>query len=336
MMIIRRLIYLMLCTVLLWGCSDSESFRISGELEGKPTMNLRVIYYADGTLHNNVIACREGEFEFYGKSRQPVVVEIFDYENHLLGRVYVRDGQSVSLDIDPADVFNVSASGTEENVRWARFLKDNSDSLRAGGTAANRAIGGYISAHPEDVVSTLLLVYHYNSSTDPEEADSLLQIIDPAARPGALTEGYNYQLARLVTHTATDSLPDFRIRRRGGLMESISPADSILTLIAVDNDEHGQQDSIHPALRRIHGRGGVRIVEIGIDSDTLSWYRRMTADSVAWVHGWSAGGLAGNALRGMGVQSVPYFIVCDSTGRPLHRGGAVRAVESYLQSLSNP
>lgn len=322
--------------VLFYGCSDSESFRISGEIEGKPTMNLRVIYYADGTLHNNVIACREGEFEYYGKSRQPVVAEIFDYENRLLGRAYIRNGESVTLELDGDNPLNVSASGTDENSRWARFLKENSDSLSAGAAAANRVIGAYINSHPEDVVSTLLLIYHYNAENNPAGADSLMQFIDPAWRPGSLTEGFNYQLQRLVSQSASDSLPDFRIRIRGGEMELISLAEQALTLIAVSNDENGQRDSIQAALQRIHRRGGIRIVEIGTESDTLSWYRHITADTVAWKRGWTAGGPAGNALRNMGIQSIPYFIVCDSTSRPLYRSSAIRAVENYIQTLSNP
>ena len=43
-------IIFVLAAVLMAACSSDEQFRVSGSVEGNPTMNMRAGYYADGAL----------------------------------------------------------------------------------------------------------------------------------------------------------------------------------------------------------------------------------------------------------------------------------------------
>jgi len=42
------------------ACSSDEQFRVSGTVEGNPTMNMRAGYYADGVYKTVITAVREG------------------------------------------------------------------------------------------------------------------------------------------------------------------------------------------------------------------------------------------------------------------------------------
>lgn len=321
--------------LLFTACADSDSFRLNGEIDTAPTMNLRVVYYADGALRTAVTAAREGEFEIYGSSRYPTVAEIYDYENHLLARTYLVNGQNVKLKITQGNRYLTEASGSDVASRWAEALKDNADSLMASPAAANNAIAAYVRAHPSDVVSTLMLVYDYHADIDPRGADELMQSIDAPARPAALTEGFNYQLQPLIASTAADSIPDLILRRKGARTDTLRPRSNPYTLIAIVRDNPGRRDSVIGTLRRLkrsYGRN-LEVWEISTDPDTGAWLRSIHADSARWEQAWTAAGVAGRGVSALGVPDIPYFIVCDSTARPLFRGVSTRQTESFIRSL---
>ena len=164
------------------SCTDNEQFRVNGTIEGKPTINLRAAYWADGAYRQLLTASRDGEFEFFGSSKTPAVVDIMDHEYRVIGRIYIANGQNVECTLDRSNPFNISASGNETVEKWTRFLKENADSLRSGSGTANAIIGRYVKANPADVVSTLLMLTAFDASADPAGADSLLFSIVVSAR----------------------------------------------------------------------------------------------------------------------------------------------------------
>ena len=93
----NRFIISILIAIAAAACTDHDQFRISGTIEEEPTMNIRVGYYADGVYRTLITVSEKGAFEFYGSSRQPTVVEIYDYEYRLLGRVYAANGQTLDV-----------------------------------------------------------------------------------------------------------------------------------------------------------------------------------------------------------------------------------------------
>ena len=109
----KRILYLAALVLALaaGACSDTEQFRVNGTIKGKPSQNLRVGYYADGVFHSQITAAREGEFEFFASSSQPAVLEITDYEYRPLGRLYVVNGETYTIEIDPADPYAEKAGG---------------------------------------------------------------------------------------------------------------------------------------------------------------------------------------------------------------------------------
>ena len=134
----KRILYLAALVLALaaGACSDTEQFRVNGTIKGKPSHNLRVGYYADGVFHSQITAAREGEFEFFASSSQPAVLEITDYEYRPLGRLYVVNGETYTIEIDPADPYAVKAGGSPVNERWSAFLRDKADALRADANTA--------------------------------------------------------------------------------------------------------------------------------------------------------------------------------------------------------
>ncbi len=312
------------------SCSDDERFRVSGHIEGNPTMNLRVGYYSRGAYQSLVTAAREGDFEFFGNSPQPAVIEIFDYDNRLLGRGYISNGQVLELRFDPADFYATEAEGNDVSSRWNAFLRSHGEALSTGDTVANRVIAEYIGTHPDDIVSTLLLTNHYNAGIDAAGADSLLELISATARPAALTESFNYQLQRLIT--ATDTIGTLTYFD-GDSARTLNPSAHHATAIVLD-DRDSRTDSIKEALAAMHRRRDATVLELGSDADMGMWRVHLTLDSAAWQRGWIASPLSSPQLEHLGITSVPFFLVCDSTGHIRYRGPSAAAARSILFTLT--
>ena len=72
---------------------------------------------------------------------------------------------------------------------------------------------------------------------------------------------------------------------------------------------------------------------MSMDADTMSWRRNVRADSVSWPTAWAAGAIAAPGVDRLGIPSVPYFIVADSTGRQLFRGRSIKQAEALVDSI---
>lgn len=326
-----------LAMLLAAACSDESQFRVSGTIEGKPTMNLRVGYYADNAYRTMITAVREGEFEFTGQASQPSLLEIFDHEYRLLGRLYVANGQEITCHLERNNPYSIIAQGNPVTQQWADFLRQKSDSLRAGSSSANEAIANYVLNNPSDVISTLLLVTSFDSAADPMLADSLLATIAPGARPGNLTEGYNFMLQRLVTDAATGPVATFAYRDSRDSIVSFCPEDYPVSMLVISDATDGRADSIVPALKRLsRKKTGIRpdaILDLMFGDDTIAWKRAIAPDSASWRQAWVPGRTAAPGIERLGVPSVPYVIVCDSTGAQIYRGKSIGEAEKTVRSL---
>ena len=324
----KNLIFL-LAVLLLWSCTDTEQFRVNGIIEGKPTLNLRVGYYADGAYQTQITAAREGEFEFYGSSKQPTLVEIMDYDYRPLARIYASNGETFDIELDQAKPLAARISGNDVTERWSAFLRDNQEALTTSKSKANEVVANYISSHPADVVSTLLLVTQYNAG-DAAEADSVMALIDPKARPSALTESFNFILQRLVSEQATDTIAPFRYANKNDSVRIFDPADSPLNLLVFDRGNNFRTDSVVPALSRLAKKKQLKILELDLEpfANTL----KGRSDTLPWTVGRMPGGVAAFGIEHLGVPSEPFFIVADSTGAQPLRPRYPAAAAAFINS----
>ncbi len=332
-----RMMATIVCAIMFWSCGDSETFTIEGTVDGNATINLRFVYYTNGTLTKGVTAARDGKFEYKGVAPIPTIVEILDNDYRLIGELYVANGDRIECKLTRNAPNSIEVSGSDISERWARFLKANDEKLSS--PSANAVIEDYVARNPSDIVSTLLMLTSYDASANALRADSVMSTINPDVRPGHLVDGFNTMLQRLVASTATEAVsPIPGINMRDSLVE-INPADRPLTLIVIsDNKGPGRSDSIVPALKRL-GRKALRpslqIADISVDRDTTAWHNSVRTDSASWKRIWVAGSLASPGIERLGVPQLPYFIVSDSTGSQLLRTPSVGRAEAFVDSCIN-
>ncbi|MCH5222260.1 MAG: hypothetical protein J1F05_08075 [Muribaculaceae bacterium] len=331
----KKLLHIFCGAIILMGlsCSDNDQFRVNGTIEGKPTMNLRVAYYSDGAFRTQITAAREGEFEFYGTARQPALIEVTDYEYRPLARLIAENGKTYKVKVDPTNRYRIDVSGGEINERWSKFLRENADSLELD---ANAIVARYVDEHRDDIVSTLLLLTVFDASHAIAEADSLMEMIAPEARPSSLTEGYNDVMQRLVTSVALGDVLPIKYIDQKDTIRSFNPAEQAYSIIMLSRDGDFRSDSIVPALKRLYKdykKSRLAILDFSLDSDEASWKRSIRTDSAEWSQGWGAGGVASLGVDRLGIPRVPFVIVCDSTGRQLYRGSEIATAEKIVNTI---
>ena len=319
----------MLCTA---ACGNSATFTVSGSIAGKPSMNLRGIYYTDGKVFTGVTAVREGDFIFEGTAPEDALVELYDNEYRLIGRLVARNGDKIKVDYDPADHSSLQIKGNPAAERWAEFSRNTA---HADATARNAAVVDYVSANTDDPLSAMLIMTEYDCHAGSASiADSLLTLLAPEARAADITAGYNAVLNHLNSTTSRSAISTIPYLAPGGRTKVFNPRRADISLIAVSRRGDGR-DSIVAVLRKLHGhktKKHLELLDLSVDPDTISWSLGVRRDSVKWTAGWVAGSISGLALDRLGLPSVPYFIVTDSAGRQLWRGTEIDDARNYIIS----
>ncbi|MDE6286044.1 MAG: DUF4369 domain-containing protein, partial [Muribaculaceae bacterium] len=265
------------------ACADDSRFTVKGTMEGAPTTNLRFAYYNGNAFVQGLTAVRDGEFTFGGVTREPAVIELFDNEYRPLGRLYAANGDEITCHVDPANPYRLTASGNLELQRWTRWLNDHAAPLLLQ-SVADSLVETYVAAHPADVVSTLLVVTMADASTPGglHRADSLLSLIEPAARPMAITGSFNALIE------ATLQGPDARLHDIVAHIfnhgrDTLRIADAPLWLITVSTDGPDRRDSLLPLLREAAaGKKAPAVLDISLDPDTTAGRRSVRRDSATW------------------------------------------------------
>ena len=333
----RRGVYIL--AALLWmclmaACGDDEHFKVTGTIEGAPTFNMRFHYFGDDALHTGITASREGKFTFAGSSRQPVMVEIFDNDYHLMGRLYARNGDEIKCVLNRQNPYKSTFEGNDVNKRWTKFINANAEVLLRPGDDANALIAKYVSDNPDDIVSAMLISGSYDAARDVAGADSLIRMLGPDAHPLNLIESFEYMLNRVATKEASKPVLPMTFADSDDSLRSYNPRHSRLSLIVISDNESGRADSIVPQLRRLrrtYNDKQLAIVDFSVDRDTTVWKQSIRNDSSRWLQGWGAGSLASPAISRLGVRSLPFFVVADSTGKQLYRGLSIAQALKYIK-----
>ncbi len=319
---------LTLLSAILPGCSGPDSFEVKGHVKGDATINLRALYYVDGALQSSIFPADRGSFAFKGRAPEGAVVEILDNDYRLLGRFYAVNGDEIDVTIDPKSPAAMKVEkGNEAAIRWAQWLNANAKILDGRNSKAiNALVAKYVKAHPQDIVSTLIVTTVYDASADPEGASKLLSSIAPEARPTALTDAFATLLTYADTSAGKRRVSPLTLMAQGDTVTTFSPRKHRLSLLVFSDENSGRADSIVPALRRLrkaHTDKALGIIDISLDTDTLAWQSSTRNDTATWDAAWGTGGIASAALRPLAIPRLPYFIVTDSVGSQIYRGASI-------------
>lgn len=317
-----------LMLVLTTACGGGSKIKLHGTVEGKPTQNMRLVYYNGDALQNVITGVRDGEFGIALGADSPVLVEIYDNDYHLMGRFYAAPGDEIEATLKPGQPYLAAYRGNDVSERYTAVCTPVAETLMRGGPEADRFIADYAAKHRDDIVSAILLTTSYDASRNPGQAAKLMDMLAPEAKPANLTAHYLTLLETVTPPARLDPVTPMTLRDLDDSLVTYRPAQSGRTLIVVSDAASGRLDSIVPVLRRLrrdHSASKLTILDFGTDAEQTSWRTHTLTDSVrdGWIQVWGPGRLAAPALQRLHIGTLPYFIVADSAGRQLYRGGSV-------------
>lgn len=312
------------------SCSNTSSFKIEGSVEGNANTNLRFVYAGDDVLNNVVTAARDGKFTFEGRSNEPTMVQILDNEYNPIGFFYVENGDNLKIQISGQPPRLTAIEGSEVNDRLIKWLTDNAAVVNGKDPKRlNNAIKAYITAHTDDVVSTMLLVALYDASSNPAEARQLLEKINADARPSQIADGLSMGLERVSSAEATGKVQPIEYLSYADSMTTFKPSAHKRSLLVFNGETRSRADSLMTGLRNAKN-DGVYVLEFTLTTDTFNWHASVRQDSTSWSHAWAPGGLGAPGISRLGISTLPYFIAVDASGRQLYRGPSLTAARRAL------
>ncbi len=329
-----NIILVAIMMLVLNSCSDPTTFTVKGNIEGEGTQNMRAVYYDDGGINLLIVPVDNGKFEFEANLNAPTLIEFFSANKILMGRAYVEPGDDIKCNLYNNAPYKAQIKGNDVSERWSKFLNDNIEiTASENSDKINSLIVDYINKNNADVLSTILLITEYHTPENNEEASKLLLAIAPEARPHDLIESYEALLDRSFNIKASEKLTMISHYSSTDSLKTFVPNESSYTIITFSNKDTRNDGELADSLRMLrksyHGKR-LQVIDMSLDEDTTIWKKSVKNDSATWRQGWIVGTVSSPSIERLGVSRLPFYIVADSTGKQIYRGGSIENAISMV------
>lgn len=310
---------LLLLTAVLASCS-SDSFKIDGTLVNLDGTAIRVLYQADSILVDEwVNVDKKGQFSFQGESAQPVLVNLLNHRGDPIVMVVAANGDHLKVKGDAGKALAVKVKGNRLNEEWQLFRDEHAGFYTdANHARLDAAIEKYVRENPDKMLSTVLLLADYSDYSDSEKVGKMLKGVNVEARPESLMlmfpdkllNSKKVNLPRITTLT---------LWKHGGGFEEVKLTDRV-TLLSLWAQPQKDREGVRAKLLAIQEKadGKVHVVDVLAESDTLSWHKTIAGED--WPHYWAPGGPLEQGVQLLGITSLPWYVVTDSTGLVIYSG----------------
>ena len=326
---------LFLAALIAAGCSKSDSFKVSGSIEGAGSSIVELLYCNDGSYTRLTTTAENGNFTLTGSSPSPAVAFLSVSNGSPLVELTVVNGADIHCDINPEKPFEVKIKGEKVNEEYAKFLNTNSEALSSADVARiNDAVKAFVVRNSKSMAATVALITKFRAADNEIAADSLMSLIAPEARPANLLANYNDVLAGQLSAESRENVNAITLINRNDSVVRYNPFRYKMTLFAFTGDGKLSRDSILPGLRSLrkdYTEKRLALIEVNTSPDSAIWKRVTEKDTATWEQTWQPGSLASPSFRRLAVARIPFFIVVDSVGTQVYRGSSVSAAERFVR-----
>lgn len=320
-------LYFLLLTIVLASCS-SDSFKIEGNITNLDGNTVRVVFRGDsGVVDELVNLDKKGRFTIEGVSEQPTIVNLMNAKSEPLAVVVVANGDHLKLKGDATQAMSIKVKGNKLNEEWQLFRDEHAAFYTdPNPSRQDAAIEKYVREHPADMLSTVLLMADYSDYSDRAKVKKMLESINEEARPESLTQAFMYSGSKTPTLPRLMSLT---LIKHGGNFEEIKLTDRI-HLISLWANPQKDRNTLIGKLQNLDE--AIRFIDVLAESDTLHWYQTIMNDPKGWQHYWAPGGPLEQGIQLLGITSMPWYAVTDSTGMVTYSGSSL---DDATKSASN-
>ena len=322
MKVLHYLALLLMLAVAMASCSG-DSFKIDGSVTNLAGDVVRVVFVGDsGLVDEWVNVDKKGRFSYRGVASGPVIVSLLDQRSQLMVSLVASNGDHVKVEGDASRPMAVKVKGSKVNEDWQLFRDEHASFYSNPNLSRlNAAIEKYVREHPADMLSTVLLIADYGDFSDSDKINKMLKGIDVKARPASLLQWFTGLSSRPNT-SAMPRIMTLTLVKHGGGFEEIGLTDQ-MTLISFWANPQNNRSALIAKLAEAGEKIG--ILDVLTESDTLRWHQTIAGDPKSWKHYWAPGGPLEQGVQLLGINSMPWFAVTDSTGMVVYSGPSVDA-----------
>ena len=315
-------LYLLLLTSFVLASCGSDHFKIDGKLAGVDGSAMRVVFLTDsGIVDEWVDVDKQGNFSYQGSASKPVIVSLLSQRGNLMVMLAATDGDHLKLKGDAGKPLGIKVSGNRLNEEWQLFRDEHAGFYTdANPSRLDAAIEKFVKEHPDDILSTVLLVADYSNFADRDKIAAMLDAIKSEARPeslvGALQDGTRDRHKRA---NAPRLMSLNLIKHGNSRFDEVKLTDRSTLVMLWANPFHNREalaDKIRVLLD--NGDNDVRVIDVLAEADTLRWHQTIAGES--WPHYWAPGGPLEQGLQPLKITSMPWYAVTDSTGVVTYSG----------------
>ena len=321
------------------SCGNDEEFVINCEIKGLGEKGVEMIYFNRG-LRKAAFHPVDDKVSLHGSAPDLTVVEVYTLDNKLLFSCVAQNGDELEVKMNLDEPASLKVKGNEVSEQYAAFVAENAELLGSRDYAGiNSLISKTVSAHPDRISSAVILTRYLMARGNELLADSLINLLTPEARPAALIKGFAAMVGEQVSSSARGDVRPITLRQG---RDSVSGRDTTVRFVPSFHSyslmaftyEH-KSDTITNRLKELKrdypNNRRFDALEISLQPDSASWRTAILGDSAKWLQAWAPGGSASPQIRSLAIPATPFFIVTDSTGRQLYRGGSITAANDTLR-----
>ena len=313
-------LFLLILVAVLTSC-NSGSFKIDGNITNLENNTVKVVFRGDsGIVEQTADVDKKGHFAFKGESSQPAIVYLLNDRYETLAVVVAANGDHIKVKGDAGKNMSIKVKGNRLNENWQLFRDEHAAFYTdPNPSRLDAAIEKYVREHPDDVLSTVLMMVDYSDYNDLAKVNKMLKGINTEARPESLTANMMVTTQLKKRRTNLPRLTTLNLVKHGGDFEEIKLADR-MTLLSLWANPQNDRSTLAANLQSISDKteGKIRIIDILAESDTLRWHQTIQGEK--WPHYWAPGGPLEQGIQLLGITSLPWYAVADSTGLIVYSG----------------
>lgn len=329
-----RFIILALATLALAACS-SDSFRLEARIDGLGTQNIQIIYATSEGVQSEWVTAENNRISYEGYAPELTVLQVLDSNSQLIARMAVKNGDKLKFRGAMNSPMAIEFKGSDASEEWSAFLKENIELINTGNQPMlDLAIEKFIRENPDNVVSTLLLLFDYGSLSNTKAVDEMLDGIDDDAKPLFLINTYQMLRNERNKSEADKHFFMFDLYESTGKWSTFRASGhsfSLLWLWSRDDANHRAVADSIKQLAKTYGKR-LQVADVLVDGDTTVWRSTFKADSTNWVHFWAPGGPNGKYMSAVSTFTTPRYMLVDSLGVYHYRGESVADVGKLLKA----
>ncbi len=351
---------LLLFPLLFAACSSDDKYVVKGKLSNLESQNLYAVHERyKKELKIDTVQVKEGEFELSGESEMLTALQLFTEDYTPLIRLYVKNGDRITLDGDVQKPVDIHVEGNEAYQIIMDFNQQNNallqkiaekqneyysrqrdsaywDDLRKLRDEVAKKAEAQISASPASPASIILMYEYLLNENTAQLCDSLLRIMPPEAKPASLLAKIDLFIEQVRKMQINKTLPYSLLKNEKGESVSTNMFRDIPTVVVWWTSYDPKSREEMKTVREIYSKykdEKVRVVSISLDIDKERWKRQIKADSLEWTQliqpdGWNA-----SSVRDLGIPKVPYAVIVNKMGRLEKIGLEGDGLKKYVDQM---